>query len=69
MFVAVADEWLLTKKKSLTPATRADVVRPIFHLIGNASDTVKHPVGTDESRPGGTISGPVLMTVADVALY
>jgi acyl-coenzyme A thioesterase PaaI-like protein len=37
--------------------------------VGNASATVKHPIGTDELRPGGTVSGPVLMTVADVALY
>ena len=26
-------------------------------------------VGTDELRPGGTVSGPVVMAVADVALY
>uniref|UniRef100_UPI0039648569 PaaI family thioesterase n=1 Tax=Roseateles albus TaxID=2987525 RepID=UPI0039648569 len=31
--------------------------------------TVRHPVGSAELRPGGTVSGPVLMTVADVALY
>lgn len=37
--------------------------------VGNASATVRHQVGTDELRPGGTVSGPVLMTVADVALY
>jgi uncharacterized protein (TIGR00369 family) len=37
--------------------------------VGDASATVKHPVGHDELRPGGTVSGPVLMTVADVALY
>jgi acyl-coenzyme A thioesterase PaaI-like protein len=37
--------------------------------VGNASATVKHPVGTDELRPGGTVSGTVLMAVADVALY
>src|ERR1700676_5549698 len=37
--------------------------------VGNASATVKHPIGTDELRPGGTVSGPVLMSVADVALY
>jgi acyl-coenzyme A thioesterase PaaI-like protein len=41
----------------------------IVEAVGNASATVKHPVGTDELRPGGTVSGPVLMTVADVALY
>jgi acyl-coenzyme A thioesterase PaaI-like protein len=37
--------------------------------VGNASATVIHDVGLDELRPGGTVSGPVLMTVADVALY
>lgn len=31
--------------------------------------TVRHPVSVAELRPGGTVSGPVLMTVADVALY
>jgi len=28
-----------------------------------------HPVGEPELRPGGTVSGPVMMTLADVALY
>jgi acyl-coenzyme A thioesterase PaaI-like protein len=31
--------------------------------------TVSHKVGHEELRPGGTVSGPVLMAVADVALY
>lgn len=31
--------------------------------------TVRHEVGEAELRPGGTVSGPVMMTVADVALY
>ena len=31
--------------------------------------TVVHAVGAGELRPGGTVSGPVMMTVADVALY
>lgn len=31
--------------------------------------TVVHPIGRDELRPGGTVSGPVLMEAADVALY
>lgn len=30
---------------------------------------VAHEVGPAELRPGGTVSGPVMMTVADVALY
>lgn len=37
--------------------------------VGDGAATVRHEVGTDELRPGGTVSGPVLMTVADVALY
>jgi acyl-coenzyme A thioesterase PaaI-like protein len=31
--------------------------------------TVSHAIGKEELRPGGTVSGPVLMAVADVALY
>lgn len=37
--------------------------------VGGRGATVRHPVGQDELRPGGTVSGPVLMAVADVALY
>lgn len=37
--------------------------------VGHLSATVRHEVGHAELRPGGTVSGPVLMTVADVALY
>lgn len=37
--------------------------------VGGGSATVKHHIGMDELRPGGTVSGPVLMAVADVALY
>lgn len=37
--------------------------------IGGMAATVRHEVGPDELRPGGTVAGPVLMTVADVALY
>jgi acyl-coenzyme A thioesterase PaaI-like protein len=41
----------------------------VVEAVGGASATVKHPVGVAELRPGGTVSGPVLMAVADVALY
>jgi acyl-coenzyme A thioesterase PaaI-like protein len=41
----------------------------IVEAVGNASATVKHLVGTEELRPGETVSGPVLMEVADVALF
>jgi acyl-coenzyme A thioesterase PaaI-like protein len=37
--------------------------------VGNFGATVRHTVGVAELRPGGTVSGPVLMAVADVALY
>jgi acyl-coenzyme A thioesterase PaaI-like protein len=37
--------------------------------VGAGAATVAHEVGPDELRPGGTVSGPVLMTVADVGLY
>ena len=41
----------------------------IVEEVGDGSAIVKHRIGSDELRPGGTVSGPVLMTVADVALY
>ena len=37
--------------------------------VGNRGTIVRHTVGQDELRPGGTVSGPVMMTTADVALY
>jgi len=37
--------------------------------VGNRGAIVRHTVGQDELRPGGTVSGPVMMTTADVALY
>jgi len=46
------------------PQTRCTV-----EAVGHRSATVRHPIGEDELRPGGTVSGPVMMAVADVALY
>lgn len=37
--------------------------------VGQRGSIVRHQIGVDELRPGGTVSGPVLMTVADVAIY
>jgi uncharacterized protein (TIGR00369 family) len=37
--------------------------------VGPGSATVVHHVDTDHLRPGNTVSGPLLMTVADIALY
>jgi acyl-coenzyme A thioesterase PaaI-like protein len=60
-------------------ATKAEIVEFLaaeyphtnctVEAVGGRSATVKHQVGLHELRPGGTVSGPVLMTVADVALY
>jgi acyl-coenzyme A thioesterase PaaI-like protein len=41
----------------------------VVEAVGNASATLSYPVRADDLRPGGTVSGPVLMAVADVALY
>ena len=41
----------------------------VVEEVGERSATVSHPVGPAQLRPGGTVSGPLLMTVADVALY
>jgi len=46
------------------PQTKATV-----EDIGPMSATVRHPVGFHELRPGGTVSGPVMMAAADLALY
>jgi acyl-coenzyme A thioesterase PaaI-like protein len=37
--------------------------------VGNHAATVSRDIGTADLRPGGTVSGPVLMAVADLALY
>ena len=41
----------------------------IVEAVGNSGSTLSHDIGIDELRPGGTVSGPVLMSIADVALY
>lgn len=43
--------------------------RCVVEAVGKGTSTVRHHVGARELRPGGTVSGPVMMTVADVALY
>ena len=37
--------------------------------VGENGATLSHDIGIDELRPGGTVSGPVLMSIADVAIY
>lgn len=46
------------------PQTKCQILE-----VGNRSALVSHPVGQEELRPGGTVSGPTMMALADVALY
>lgn len=41
----------------------------VVETVGDRGAVVSHHVGQDELRPGGTVSGPALMAVADAALY
>ena len=41
----------------------------VLEAIGERTSIVSHTIGFNELRPGGTVSGSLLMTVADVALY
>jgi uncharacterized protein (TIGR00369 family) len=59
--------------------TKADIIdflkrefpqsKCVVEEVGNRSATVTHQVGPEHLRPGETVSGPLLMTVADVAIY
>jgi uncharacterized protein (TIGR00369 family) len=50
-------------------ATEFPHTKVVVEAIGNQGATVSLDVGPADLRPGGTVSGPVLMGVADVALY
>lgn len=41
----------------------------VVESVGNNGAVLSHDIGKEELRPGGTVSGPVLMSIADVALY
>ena len=43
--------------------------RCTIESVAPRAATVRLAIGESELRPGGTVSGPVLMTVADLALY
>ena len=60
-------------------ATKAEIIdflsrefpqsKCLVEEVGNRSATVMHHVDIDHLRPGDTVSGPLLMAVADVAIY
>jgi uncharacterized protein (TIGR00369 family) len=43
--------------------------RTLILAVGDMAATVKIEVGYGDLRPGGTVSGPTMMALADVALY
>lgn len=46
------------------PQTKCQV-----EAVGDNGAIVVHDIGMDELRPGGTVSGPAMMSIADVAIY
>ena len=56
-------------------ATKEEIIAFMAHAkyfveaVGDHSSTLSHEICIEELRPGGTVSGPVLMSIADVALY
>lgn len=60
----ISKEQLAEFLKAEFPQTKCTVEQ-----VGDRGATVRHEIGFEELRPGGTVSGPVLMAVADVALY
>jgi len=61
------------------PASKDDIIafmaaefpqnKCVVEAVGDRSAIVAHNIGPGELRPGGTVAGPVLMIVADIALY
>ena len=41
----------------------------VVEAVDQDGATLSHDIGVGELRPGGTVSGPVMMGLADVALY
>ena len=46
------------------PQNRSTIV-----AVGNMAATIKMKIGYSDLRPGGTVSGPTMMALADVAIY
>ncbi len=61
----------MTTKEELAAFLAAEFpqTKVTVESVGGGKAVVRHAVGFEELRPGGTVSGPVLMAVADVGLY
>lgn len=61
---ATKDEITAFLARDFPQASRGEVV-----AVGGGGATVRYRIDDDALRPGGTVSGPALFTVADLALY
>jgi acyl-coenzyme A thioesterase PaaI-like protein len=50
--------------KTQFPQNKTQVIE-----VGNRSAKVVREIGEDDLRPGGTVSGPILFSVADAGVY
>jgi acyl-coenzyme A thioesterase PaaI-like protein len=66
-----ADNAVMTTKQALIDFLAAEFpqAKASVEAVGDRAATVRLPIGVGELRPGGTVSGPALMGVADFALY
>src|SRR5690242_14188592 len=61
-----ADEFMALVHETMPMVARMEI-EPV--ALGEGTATLRLPFHPDHLRPGATISGPVLMTMADVAMY
>lgn len=62
--MSATKEEIVTFMAAEFPQTKCKV-----EAVDNNGSTLSHNIGIEELRPGGTVSGPVLMSIADVAIY
>ncbi len=61
----------MTSKEEIVAFMAAEFPQSKFTIVevGQHTATIRHRVTQHDLRPGGTVSGPVLMGLADTALY
>lgn len=61
----------MVTKEELAEFFAKDFPQANFNIerVGGKSATIRKKISHDHLRPGGTVSGPVLMEMADAALY
>lgn len=61
----------MISKDELEQFFRDEFPQSSFEIVSleDRATTIRKPISHDHLRPGGTVSGPVLMEMADAALY